>query len=87
MQTYQMMTAAMMQIMIPVASPPKYTPMSVAIFDVSGSPASCSSGVMVGPDSDIDVVGLGSSTSASGTELGCRCVMQEGLRKIPIVAV
>ena len=64
MQAYQTMTAVMMRTMIPVASPPKYTPTSIAIFDVSGSLASCGSGAMVG---------LASSTGSSGAMVGCGC--------------
>ena len=42
------MTAAMMRIIIPVKSPPRNAPASVAAFDVSGSITSCNSGVDVG---------------------------------------
>ena len=62
MQAYHLMTAAMMQITIPVASPPRNTPTSVAIFDVSGCLASCGSGAMIG---------LGSSTCGSGIMVEC----------------
>ena len=50
MQTYRTMTAVMMRIIVPVASPPRNTPTSVAAFDVSGSITSCNSGVDVGLD-------------------------------------
>ena len=63
------MTDAMIQIMIPVASPPKYTPTSAVIFDVSGSLASCGSGATVGlgctTGSSEATVGRGSSTRDS----------------------
>ena len=42
------MTVAMMRIMIPVASPPRYAPTSAAAFDVSGSLSSGGTGVDVG---------------------------------------
>ena len=45
MQAYRTMTAAMMRIMIPVASPPKYAPTSADVFV---SIISCNSGVEVG---------------------------------------
>ena len=47
-QSHQTMTAAMMRIMIPVASPPRYAPTSAAAFDVSGSLSSGGTGVGVG---------------------------------------
>ena len=69
------MTAAMMRIMIPVASPPKYTPTSIAIFDVSGSLASCGSGAVVGLGCSACgfgvMVGCGSPTGIAGTTVGC----------------
>ena len=64
MQTYQTMTAAVMQIIISVASPPRYNPTSIAIFDVSGSFTSCGSSAMVG---------LGCSTGSSGATVGLGC--------------
>ena len=44
-QSHQTMTVAMMRIMIPVASPPRYVPTSAAAFDVSCSLASGGTGV------------------------------------------
>ena len=62
-QAHHLMTAAMMQIMIPVASPPRNAPTSAVIFDVSGSLASRGSGA---------VVGVGCSTGSSEATVG-RC--------------
>ena len=59
-QAYKM-TAAMMQIRIPVASPPRNAPTSVAAFGVSGSLASRCPGAMVG---------LGLSTCGSEATVG-----------------
>ena len=67
------MTAAMIQIMIPVASPPRNTPTSAVIFDVSGSLASRGSGAVVGLGSSAcgseATVGRGFSTGSSGIEV------------------
>ena len=60
-QAHHLMTAAMIQIMIPVASPPRNAPTSAAIFDVSGSLASCGSGA---------TVGLGCNTGSSEATVG-----------------
>ena len=64
-----------MRIMIPVASPPKYTPTSIAIFDVSGSLASCGSGAVVGLGCSACGFGVmvecGSPTGSSGVMVGC----------------
>ena len=48
MQAYQTMNAAMMMVIIPVTSPPKYAPTSAAAFEVGVSITSCNSGVDVG---------------------------------------
>ena len=48
MQSYRTMTVAMMRIIIPVTSPPKYAPTSAAAFEVGVSIISCGSGVAVG---------------------------------------
>ena len=42
------MTAVMMRIIVPVTSPPRNAPTSVAAFDVRGSITGCNSGVDVG---------------------------------------
>ena len=91
---HHLMTAAVMQIMIPVASPPRNAPTSAAIFEVSGSLASCGSGAVVGVGcstggSGIEVVGLGSSTCGSGVGVGLGCVsgVQEGLHTLTMFAV
>ena len=80
-QAHHLMTAAMIQIMIPVASPPRNTPTSAAIFDVildvSGSLASRGSGA---------VVGLGCTTGSSEATVG-RGSSQEGLHTLTMVAV
>ena len=55
MHAYRTMTAAMMRIMIPVASPPKYAPTSAAAFEVGVSIISCNSGVDVGLGCDSSV--------------------------------
>ena len=72
-QAHHLMTAAMIQIMIPVASPPRNTPTSAAIFDVSGSLASRGSGATVGlgctTGSSEATVGRGFSTGGSGVEV------------------
>ena len=62
-QSYQTTTAAMMRIMIPVTSPPRYAPTSAAVFDVSGSLPSGGSGVGVG-------LGSGGLGSRSGVQEG-----------------
>ena len=77
MQTYQTMTAAVMQITIPVTSPPRYTPTSIATFDVSCSLASCGSGATVGfgcsTGSSGATVGRGCSTGSLGATVGLGC--------------
>ena len=72
-QAHHLMTAAMIQIMIPVASPPRNAPTSAVIFDVSGSLASRGSGAVVGLGSSAcgsrATVGRGFSTGISGIEV------------------
>ena len=94
MQAYRTITAAMMRIIIPVTSPPRYTPTSIAVFDVSGSLASCCSGAMVGLgsstcDSGVQIAGLGFSICGSGVEVGIACGSgtQKGLHTLTMVAV
>ena len=48
MQAYRTMTAAMMRIITPLTSPPRYAPTSAAAFEVGGSITSCGSGVEAG---------------------------------------
>ena len=48
MQAYWTISAAVMRMIIPVTSPPRYAPTSAAAFEVGGSITSCSSGVAVG---------------------------------------
>ena len=52
MQTYRTMTAVMVRKIVPVASPPRNAPTSVAAFDVIGSITSCNSSVDVGVGCD-----------------------------------
>ena len=42
------MTVVMVRIIIPVTSPPRNVPTSVAAFEAGGSLASCGSGAVVG---------------------------------------
>ena len=77
MQAYRTMTAAMMRIIIPVTSPPRYAPTTVAVFEVGLPSSSSCSGIDVGLgcDSGIDV------------GLGCGSGVQEGLHTLTMVAV
>ena len=81
MQPYQTMSAVIMRITIPVTSPPKYVPTSVAVFEVD-LPSSCCSGadiglgcnsgtdIELGCNSGVEVVGLGCN---SGVDIGLDC--------------
>ena len=71
------MTAVMMRIMIPVTSPPRNAPTSVAVLDVGGSLVSCGPGVQVG-------LGCGSDVDVT---LGRVSGVQKGLHTLTMVAV